>query len=178
MRRVLWEDCLDEQQVRAMEEILVSDSEEVFVAERTGGGQCGFVEVAVRPWAIGCLARPIGYIEGWFVDENARRQAIGRALVGAAENWARSKGCRQMASDADLGNTVSHQAHGALGYEETTRLGRISSDRDRTTWKSRATRSDMPRARSDPPSPRSRAPTPSDFSTPIGGRARRRPCGA
>ena len=28
----------------------------------------------------------------------------------------------QMASDAELWNSVSHQAHGALGYEETARL--------------------------------------------------------
>jgi aminoglycoside 6'-N-acetyltransferase I len=27
-----------------------------------------------------------------------------------------------MASDAELWNTLSHQAHGALGYEETARL--------------------------------------------------------
>ena len=34
MRRALWDDCPDEQQVREMEEILASDTEEVFFAER------------------------------------------------------------------------------------------------------------------------------------------------
>ena len=57
MRRALWDDCPDDQQVREMGEILASDTEEVFVAERPGGGLCGFVEAAVRPWAIGCGAR-------------------------------------------------------------------------------------------------------------------------
>ena len=33
MRRALWGDCPDEQQVREMEEILGSDMDEVFVAE-------------------------------------------------------------------------------------------------------------------------------------------------
>ena len=51
MRRALWDDCPDDQQVREMEEILDSDTEEVFVAERPGGGLCGFVEASIRPWA-------------------------------------------------------------------------------------------------------------------------------
>ena len=122
MRRALWDDCPDDQQVREMREILESDTEEVFFAGRPGGGLCGFVEAAIRPWAIGYEARPVGYIEGWYVDEDVRRGGVGRALVEATEAWARSKGCRQMASDAELWNGISQQAHGALGYEETGRL--------------------------------------------------------
>jgi aminoglycoside 6'-N-acetyltransferase I len=37
MRRALWDDCPDEQQVREMKEILGSDMEEVFFAERPEG---------------------------------------------------------------------------------------------------------------------------------------------
>jgi aminoglycoside 6'-N-acetyltransferase I len=105
-----------------MAQIMHSDSEEVFVAERAEGGLCGFVETSVRPWADGCSHRPVGYVEGWYVDHDTRRQGIGRALIKAAESWARGKGCREMASDAELWNTLSHQAHTALGYEETARL--------------------------------------------------------
>jgi hypothetical protein len=54
MRRALWDDCPDEQQVREMEEGLANDAEEVFVAERPEGGLCGFVEASIRPCAIGC----------------------------------------------------------------------------------------------------------------------------
>jgi aminoglycoside 6'-N-acetyltransferase I len=128
MRRALWEDCPGEQQVREMDEILGSDSEEVFFAERPGGGLCGFLAVALRSRADGCDSTPVGYIEGWYVDEDVRQQGVGRALVGAAEEWARSKGCRQMASDAELWNEVSHQAHGALGYHETGRVVTYKKD--------------------------------------------------
>jgi aminoglycoside 6'-N-acetyltransferase I len=128
MRRALWDDCPDEQQEREMAEIVGSDSEEVFFAARPGGGLCGFVETSVRSRADGCDSTPVGYIEGWYVDEDARRQGVGRALVQAAEAWARSRGCRQMASDAELWNTNSHEAHGALGYEETARLVLFKKD--------------------------------------------------
>ena len=128
MRRALWDDCPDDHQVREMGEILESDTEEVFVAERPGGGLCGFVEAAIRPWAIGCEVRPVGYVEGWYVDEDVRRRGVGRALVEAAEAWARSKGCRQMASDAELWNDVSHRAHGAVCYREVARLVLFTKD--------------------------------------------------
>ncbi len=130
MRKALWNDCPDEDQEREIDEMLESDREEVFFAERPGGGLGGFLEASIRPWADGCEARPVGYVEGWYVDPDLRRRGVGRALVEAAEAWARSKGCRQMASDAELWNEVSHRAHGALGYEETARLVLFKKDLD------------------------------------------------
>jgi aminoglycoside 6'-N-acetyltransferase I len=128
MRRALWDDCPDDQQEREIEESLASDLDDVFFAERPEGGLCGFLEVALRSRANGCDSTPVGYIEGWYVDPDVRRQGVGQALVEAAEAWARSKGCRQMASDAELWNTDSHQAHGALGYQETGRLVLFKKD--------------------------------------------------
>lgn len=123
MRRALWDDSSDAEFLKEMDEIQqAGDDEAVFVAVRPEGGLCGFLETAIRSRANGCERGPIGYLEGWYVDADVRRQGVGRALVEAAEAWARSKGCRQMASDALLDNTVSHQAHGALSYEETGRL--------------------------------------------------------
>jgi aminoglycoside 6'-N-acetyltransferase I len=128
MRKALWEECPDEEQVREIEEISGNDGLEVFFAERPGGGLCGFLEASIRPWADGCETRPVGYIEGWYVDPDMRRRGLGRALVEAAEAWARSRGCHQMASDAELWNEVSHRAHGALGYGETARLVLFKKD--------------------------------------------------
>jgi aminoglycoside 6'-N-acetyltransferase I len=131
MRKALWDDCPDEQHEPEIDGIIASATEEVFVAERTGGGLGGFLEAALRSRADGCDSTPVGYIEGWYVDPDLRRRGVGRALVEAAEAWARSRGCRQMASDAELWNEVSHRAHGALGYEETARLVLFRKDLDR-----------------------------------------------
>jgi aminoglycoside 6'-N-acetyltransferase I len=122
LRRLLWDDCPVDQQEREMDEYLQDASTHVLLAERSEGGLCGFLEVAIHPWAIGCDQRPVGYIEGWYVDADVRRQGIGRALVEAAEAWARSQGCAQMASDAQLENLESQAAHRALQYAETYRL--------------------------------------------------------
>jgi aminoglycoside 6'-N-acetyltransferase I len=42
--------------------------------------------------------------------------------VKAAEDWARSQGLTEMASDTWLDNEVSIRAHLRMGYEETERL--------------------------------------------------------
>ena len=64
----------------------------VLVAERPAGGLCGFVEASIRPFAEDCTTRPVGYVEGWFVDPDMRRQGVGRKLVKAAEQWAAAHG--------------------------------------------------------------------------------------
>ncbi len=93
----------------------------VFVSVGEDGRLNGFVEVSLREYAEGCSSSPVGYIEGWFVEETARRRGIGRALLAAAEGWARARGCQELASDADIRNEVGQQAHRALGFEEVER---------------------------------------------------------
>ena len=88
-----------------------------FVAE-IDGAVIGFVEVGLRSTADSCdWAHAVGYIEGWFVGEAHRRRGVGAQLIAAAENWARSQGCIEMASDTQLDNELSQCAHQRLGYE-------------------------------------------------------------
>ena len=80
------------------------------------------MEVDLRSHADGCNPlQPVGYIEGWYVAEDHRHRGVGRKLVAAAENWARSHGSVEMASDAIIDNEMSQRAHEALGYEVVDR---------------------------------------------------------
>ena len=105
-----------------MRPFIERDDAAVFIAERPDGTVCGYVEVGTRPYVDGCDSSPVGYIEAWWVDEDVRRTGYGRALLTAAEDWARSQGYTEMGSDALLDNTLSHQAHRASGYEEVDRV--------------------------------------------------------
>jgi aminoglycoside 6'-N-acetyltransferase I len=94
----------------------------VFIAVRDDGSPCGFVEVGERSYAEGCETSPAAYVEAWYVDPDVRQQGVGRALLAAAEDWARANGYREIGSDALLDNVVSHEAHVRSGYAEVVRL--------------------------------------------------------
>lgn len=82
----------------------------------------GFAELGTRAYAEGCEGSPVAFLEGWYVIPEARGTGAGRALVAAAEDWARVKGLKELGSDTELHNEAAIQAHKALGFEETERL--------------------------------------------------------
>jgi aminoglycoside 6'-N-acetyltransferase I len=122
MRKALWPESPDGALRAEMTTIVADDNQAVFVAVRDDGGLGGFAEVSIHPHAIGCETHPVGYLEGWWVDPDLRRTGLGRQLIAAAEDWARTKGCREFASDAEIDNDVSITAHAALGFQQTGRL--------------------------------------------------------
>lgn len=93
----------------------------LFVAE-VGGSVIGFIEVGLRSHADGCdTSRPVGFVEGWYVHPSYQRGGVGRALMTAAEEWARAQGAREIASDTWIDNEPSQKAHEALGFEVVDR---------------------------------------------------------
>jgi aminoglycoside 6'-N-acetyltransferase I len=94
----------------------------IFVSCDESDALTGFIEVDLRSHADGCdPTQPVGYIEGWFVHDAHRKKGIGAALVHAAEAWARSNGCHEIASDALIDNQASLDAHESLGFEVVDR---------------------------------------------------------
>ncbi len=123
MRRSLGPDWLVDDFAALVDEFLRNGTIQglphaVFIArDDAAGAPVGFAEVSIRQYAEGCLTSPVGYLEGWCVVESARRRGVGGMLVAACEQWAKSKGCSEFASDAELDNRVSLDAHEALGFE-------------------------------------------------------------
>jgi aminoglycoside 6'-N-acetyltransferase I len=122
LRLALWPDTAEARHRAEIAETLSRPDEAAAFLAGDAGAPVGFVEVSLRRWAEGCESSPVGYLEGWYVDPTARGHRIGAALVGAAEAWARERGCTEMASDTGLGNAVSHAAHAWLGYEVVAKV--------------------------------------------------------
>ena len=127
MRNALWPESSVEHHEEELVPILGGKAPGImplvyFVAEAANGDVVGFVEVGLRSTADGCdWARAVGYVEGWYVAESHRRRGVGAQLVSAAENWASEQGCTEIASDTQIDNTQSLQAHLRLGYEVAER---------------------------------------------------------
>ena len=123
LRAVLWPESSAEEHAKELELILGGKFPEtmplvVRVAQASDGTLAGFLEAGLRSYADGCeTSHPVGYVEGWFVAESCRRRGIGAELLRAAEDWARSQGCIEMASDTAVDNPVSQRTHEALGFE-------------------------------------------------------------
>jgi aminoglycoside 6'-N-acetyltransferase I len=83
----------------------------------------GFIEGSIRSdYVNGTESSPVGFVEGVYVVPAWRRKGIARRLFDAIGDWARARGCRELASDALIDNELSQRAHRALGFRETERV--------------------------------------------------------
>ena len=127
MCELLWPDSSVEDHRKELEAILLSGKYgtlpmAILVSIDESGVLTGFIQAGLRSHADGCdIARPVGFIEGWFVHEAFRKHGIGKGLMDSAEEWARQRGCLEMASDTWIDDEMSIQAHQALGFEVVDR---------------------------------------------------------
>jgi aminoglycoside 6'-N-acetyltransferase I len=127
LREALWPESPADEHGRELAPILAGKTIGtlplvIFVAETPSGDLAGFLEAGLRSHADGCdPRRPVGFLEGWYVTESHRGQGIGARLLAAAEDWARSQGCVEMASDTWLDHTLSQRVHEALKFEVVDR---------------------------------------------------------
>ncbi len=124
MRRALWPGD-DDDHSREIEQYFAGtlrEPLEVLIAFDEDGRAIGMAELFIRNHAEDCETDRVAYLEGWYVDPGARRQGVGRALIAAAEDWARRQGCTEFGSDALIDNDLSARAHLALGFEETAQI--------------------------------------------------------
>ena len=90
-----------------------SSNDGLFVAVQ-GAKVVGWVHVyRVR------LLETDGYAEigGLVVDVSARRQGVGRHLLGCAEKWAAGRGYLELRLRSGLHRLDAHEFYGAMGYE-------------------------------------------------------------
>ena len=88
-----------------------------------GDTAVGFAQCQLRhDYVEGTESSPVGYLEGIFVAEQYRKMGTARMLLTACEQWAKTKGCTEFASDCELDNTQSLRFHLNVGFTEANRI--------------------------------------------------------
>ena len=81
-----------------------------------------FAEASMRPYANGCLYRPVAFLEGIWCEGGYQNLGIGAALIAEVEKWGKAQGAKELGSDAYLENEVSHSAHEKWGFAMTEKV--------------------------------------------------------
>lgn len=92
----------------------------IFVAEDEDGQVIGLLSASQR-WTLWHTG-PCALIEELVVDEGARRQGTGRALIQAALGWARDQGCSEVEVSTDHDNLGARAFYRQLGFESEALL--------------------------------------------------------
>ena len=88
--------------------------EHAFFIADSGGRVAGWVHV----YGVHLLESPVLFVEigGLVVDETARRQGIGRALMAEAETWAGAHGYAEVRLRSGQHRTDAHEFYQRIGY--------------------------------------------------------------
>ena len=96
--------------------------QEVLIALDDAQKMVGFIELNLRDNVPGSSQQTTPYIEAWFVSPDYQGQGIGKALIQAAEKWAKQQGFQELGSDAPITNEKSVNLHKQLGFNEIERV--------------------------------------------------------
>lgn len=122
MRRMLYHDLdieFDEQEMDAITKDVDNRASFIAYVEET---PIGMLELSLRNFVDGCLSSPVAYLEGIFIEENARGKGYGKRMIDYALLWAKSRGCTEMATDAEIQNIDAQKFHKKVGFRETYRV--------------------------------------------------------
>ncbi len=122
LARMLWPDNSETELKEELAPLLESADAAVFLA-REQDEWVGFVQCQLRhDYVEGTSTSPVGYLEGIYVAESYRRRGIAAALLKECQLWAKGQGCREFASDCELGNDESLRFHKSVGFREANRI--------------------------------------------------------
>lgn len=119
---LLWPDhTLDELEDEFLEYIEKEDAS--FYIAYKDDISVGFAQCQLRyDYVEGSSSSPVGYLEGIFIKEEYRNQGYASRLLKECENWAKTLGCEEFASDCELSNQDSLAFHLTVGFEEANRI--------------------------------------------------------
>jgi GNAT superfamily N-acetyltransferase len=105
----------DEDAIRASVERIMSGGDGEYLLGAVDGEAVGVCQMRFR-WSVWKSAEDC-WLEDLFVREDARRSGLGRALIEAALERARERGCRRIELDVNEDNAAARALYEACGFQ-------------------------------------------------------------
>ncbi len=99
-----------------------SDEAACFLAWTGTQEAVALLEVSLRNVVDGCVGGPVGYVEGVYLEPSERGQGFGTRLIEFAKGWFLTRGCREMATDAEIDNVDAQEFYRRIGFTEMWRV--------------------------------------------------------
>lgn len=117
----LWNDDYDE--LKNEFETIVNTQNNIVFTACFQKDMIAFAHCAIRnEYVEGADSNNVGYLEAVYVEEKFRNLGIASHLIERCEIWAKSKGCKQFASDCEVNNLSSINLHKKYGFNESAKL--------------------------------------------------------
>ncbi len=118
----LWDECDFDEEYEYYKKLINSDRDICYLVNDTEI-YIAFIYLSIRnEYVEGADESPIAYIEGIYVKPEFQNKGIAKRLITEAEQWARSKNLKQIASDTTLTNLASIEFHKHIGFKEVERI--------------------------------------------------------
>lgn len=118
----LWDDSSVNDLINEFSELISNENAQFFL-KFENDIPVGFAQCQLRfDYVEGTETSPVGYLEGIFVKKEYRNKGYAKELLKKCEAWAKSKGCREFASDCETDNTESFYFHKAMNFTEANRI--------------------------------------------------------
>jgi ribosomal protein S18 acetylase RimI-like enzyme len=98
---------------------MLDDPECLVLAAESAGEVVGYVFAGLEPLSWKDLRGPCGFVHDVYVDERARGQGAGHALVQAAIEWIHSQGRSQVVLGSAWNNSTAQRLFEHLGFRRT-----------------------------------------------------------
>ena len=85
---------------------------------KLGDKYIGFLTCSIKTeYVAGCKSNNVGYLEGIYILPKYRKKGFAKELIKHFEDWAKSMGSTELASDLTIDNNASLQFHNKMGFE-------------------------------------------------------------
>lgn len=124
LRLMLWPEPLYSRKdhLKEIKKGLQSKDKVCLLATGGDGQAIGFIEGSIRHNVDGCETSPAGYVEGWYVLKEKRREGVGRTLIEKLEDHFRKSGLKEVAADALWEETEIRNSYVGVGFKEISRI--------------------------------------------------------